>query len=352
MYPTKKNPDFGTFIKVFDDGLKKYRSSYEIERVLIKGRSRNVIVKFGKYLLFYIQLLFCLLFRTYDLIYVHAITFPIPPVRIAGLFRNLNLVFNVHGADVLTKSRLAEYLKQLSRPLLNQSKYIIVPSKYFEQVIFKEFPELDKSKIVISASGGVEQKFFYKRKWQSHEVLKIGYVSRITKGKGWDTLLDALKILIDRHIGFQTVFAGFGVDSSRLISLTHAEVFRGKVQYMGPLGHDKLPTFFQSMDLFVFPSKECESLGLIGLEAMANSIPVIGSNIGGIATYLKDGINGFLFTPGNPVELADKIEKFIQLSESSHNDMMQFAYSTASEYETSCVLQKLFNEIFPQNEKD
>ena len=55
-------------------------------------------------------------------------------------------------------------------------------------------------------------------------------------------------------------------------------------------------------------------MGLVGLEAMAASTPVIGSNIGGIATYINDGENGFLFEPKNSMELANNIIKYMDSS--------------------------------------
>ena len=350
MYPTKKDPTFGTFIKVFDEGLSTYRNEYIIERILIKGRSKNIVVKLCKYVIFYIKLLFYLIFKNYNFIYVHTITFPTPPIRFVSFFKKLNLIFNVHGADVLTKSQLAKILKNMSRPLLSKAKYIVVPSKYFEDVIMLEFPELDKNKIVVSASGGIEKAFFSERKTYSHKTLRIGYVSRLTKGKGWSILLDALMILKKKNINFKATFVGFGEDCNKLLNIIHSNIYDGKVQYIGPLGHDKLPDFYKSIDLFIFPSNYNESLGLVGLEAMAASIPVIGSNIGGISTYVRDGINGFLFTPGDAVGLADNIIKFINMNESLRIKMMQSAYETATEYETSVVLEKLFNVIFPIKE--
>lgn len=49
---------------------------------------------------------------------------------------------------------------------------------------------------------------------------------------------------------------------------------------------------------------------LVGLEAMACEVPVIGSYIGGLKDYIKDKENGFFFTPGNAEELSNKIELY------------------------------------------
>ena len=66
------------------------------------------------------------------------------------------------------------------------------------------------------------------------------------------------------------------------------------------------------MHVFIFPTeRQTECLGLVGLEAMACDISVIGAQIGGLRDYLKDGYNGFFFEPGSATDLALKIRNFI-----------------------------------------
>ena len=347
MYPTDKSPTFGTFVKNFADGLVQRRPGYRVDIVAVRGTAQSKWGKLRKYVGFYASLLGKLLFKKYDMVYVHTITFPTPPLRIASLFRNLNLIFNVHGSDVLTNSRLSEMLKQLCRPLFAKSRYIVVPSEYFKRVVIKEFPELEERKIIVSASGGVSRAFFSQGRYPSSQSIRIGYVSRIVKGKGWETLLKALKVLDDKGAGFEATIVGAGAESVKLAEILAHSGYRNKVEYIGAIGHDKLPGFYKSIDLFVFPS-ESESLGLVGLEAMAAGVPVIGSDIGGIATYVEDGVNGFLFKPRDHEELAERILRYMRMTETELIGMMRAAYATATRYESSLVLDTLFDKIFPE----
>src|SRR5690606_41173522 len=57
-----------------------------------------------------------------------------------------------------------------------------------------------------------------------------------------------------------------------------------------------------------------ESLGLVGLEAMSCGTPVIASNMAGPQTYIVNGMNGFLFSPGNSKELAQYIKKYFAMT--------------------------------------
>ena len=62
-------------------------------------------------------------------------------------------------------------------------------------------------------------------------------------------------------------------------------------------------------DALVVPSVCLETGPLVVLEAFAAGVPVIGSRLGGIAEMVRDGVDGFLFQPGNPSDLAYDIEQ-------------------------------------------
>jgi glycosyltransferase involved in cell wall biosynthesis len=47
------------------------------------------------------------------------------------------------------------------------------------------------------------------------------------------------------------------------------------------------------------------------IEAMASKKPCIGSNLDGIPEVIVNGVTGYLFTPGNSEDLADKMEILI-----------------------------------------
>ena len=63
----------------------------------------------------------------------------------------------------------------------------------------------------------------------------------------------------------------------------------------------------------VVPSEWYDNLPLIVCQANACGKPVIASRINGIPEYVRDGINGFLFEPGNATDLAAVIDSVVQM---------------------------------------
>lgn len=83
------------------------------------------------------------------------------------------------------------------------------------------------------------------------------------------------------------------------------------VEYREKYGDNEINELFGEVDIFVVPSVWEEIFGIIGIECRTARIPVIGSRIGGIPEWLKDGESGFLVTPNDPEELAFTMKSFV-----------------------------------------
>ncbi|MCS7134659.1 MAG: glycosyltransferase family 4 protein [Candidatus Pacearchaeota archaeon] len=79
------------------------------------------------------------------------------------------------------------------------------------------------------------------------------------------------------------------------------------VHFVGPKKQEELRDYYINSYMVVVPSEWVEQFGIVGLEALACSTPVVGSNVGGIPEWLKDKKNGLLFERGNIQDLKEKI---------------------------------------------
>lgn len=345
LYPSKKSPFHGTFVKNFVDDLNA-SNQFSVTTCVLKGRIDGYgIVKVLSYLFFYCRIFYRLLFFRYDLIYVHLITHASIPIRIVSYFKKLNIVFNIHGEDLLVTTPLAKRLLDFVVPLLRKAVFIVVPSNYFKEVTLAKLPFLNPQKVLVSASGGVKEQFYVNRIYTPMSILRIGYVSRIDRGKGWNVFLDAIKVINDRGYHVEVSIIGGGLETQKMMDYI-AEKGINNVSYFGPIAYNDLVSYYSKMDLFVFPTLLRESLGLVGLEAMAASVPVIASKIGGITDYLNDGYNGFYFKPGDSLDLADKIEGFVKLADADKINMSLNARKTADMYRSGIVSNTLFNILY------
>jgi glycosyltransferase involved in cell wall biosynthesis len=84
------------------------------------------------------------------------------------------------------------------------------------------------------------------------------------------------------------------------------------IEYRKHVRDDEINDILGQIDVLVFPSIWEEIFGLIGIECRTARVPVIGSNIGGIPEWLKDGESGFLVPPNDPEALAAMMERFVR----------------------------------------
>jgi glycosyltransferase involved in cell wall biosynthesis len=347
MYPSNDNPGYGVFVKNFENSL-----SFEgvrIDRAVICGRGRHKLDKAWKYFVFGCKTVWKGLFNSYDCVYVHYIAHSMLPLILLLKLKRIRLVCNAHGEDLLPNSMGERLIFKLVRGTVGKSRMIVVPSEYFAQIARYHFPD---NEVFVSPSAGVDLDIFKplsKATVQPADgALHLGFVSRIDAGKGWDVLLHAVGKLRQTHpdLSFKVTFVGEGAQVPELLQLISELALDEVVSYAGALPQSKLPEFYYSLDIFVFPTvRAAESLGLVGLEALACGIPAICSDIGGIPSYMQDGINGYLFAPGDAEALAQKIIDFSRLNPAQIAAFKAAALVTAQRYGRAKVSSELYSKL-------
>lgn len=140
----------------------------------------------------------------------------------------------------------------------------------------------------------------------------ILYVGRLERTKGIDFLIRAMKLL-DRECHLDII--GVGRMRKKLEQLAYNLQLSNKVRFWGWIPNVELRKYYKKAQVFVLPSVWPEPLGIVILEAMANSVPVVASGVGGIKDMVKEGETGFLVKPKDVRELAHKIKNLLDNSE-------------------------------------
>jgi L-malate glycosyltransferase len=347
LYPSNKQPHFGTFVKDSLDALQNDGKIQISHKALIKGQGKNSIQKFFKYTFLYIEILAKGIFGHYNAILLHYLGLhSYPTLMLKKINPSRKMIINLHGTDILAGGNKIS-INKYKLKALQLADLIICPSNYFASLIISEIPEF-QDKLYVSPSGGIDKNIFFRKTQRlpkDQNLIKLIYVGRIIQKKGWMTLLEAMIILKNEGFSFSLKIVGDGEDKRRLEAYIKENDLINEVEYLGGLPHEELGDLFRESDLFIFPTLFWESLGLVALEAMSTGTPVIASKRGAIVDYLKEGVNGLLITPGSSMELKEKILLFKELDDRTRLEMIEKACKTASEYEKEHASMLLQNKI-------
>jgi glycosyltransferase involved in cell wall biosynthesis len=118
------------------------------------------------------------------------------------------------------------------------------------------------------------------------------------------TLLRALAQLPDPWLAI----AGRGGEEENLRRLARELGIAERVHLLGL--RDDIPTLLAAADVFVQPSRS-EGLPLSILEAMAQRLPIVATDVGGVGEAIEDGMTGYLVRSGDPPALAAAVGRIL-----------------------------------------
>jgi glycosyltransferase involved in cell wall biosynthesis len=131
----------------------------------------------------------------------------------------------------------------------------------------------------------------------------VGFIGRLNRQKGVDILLRAFALVELRHPTARLVLAGDGPDRVRLARTAKSLGLR-RVDFLG--WRNDAVDILADIDLLVMPSR-WEGFGMVALEAMALSKPVVASRVSALPEIIVPGETGRLVEPDRPEELAEAV---------------------------------------------
>jgi glycosyltransferase involved in cell wall biosynthesis len=148
------------------------------------------------------------------------------------------------------------------------------------------------------------------------------YVGRFDPRKGIETLVRAighlqahqdssqldveqLRLLI---VGGSDPHQADGRERQRMAALVAELGIKEQTEFVGMVGHDRLPLYYAAADVCVVPS-HYEPFGLVAIEAMACGTPVVASNVGGLKFTVVPEETGLLVAPQDVAGFAQAIER-------------------------------------------
>lgn len=128
------------------------------------------------------------------------------------------------------------------------------------------------------------------------------FVGRLDAVKGVVVLFDAVASLLAAGTDLRLTLVGDGPQRAELERRATALGIAGSVTFAGYRNQVEVQQHLRDSDVFVLPSF-AEGVPVSLMEAMAMSLPVVATNVGGVTELVRDGLNGFVVAPGDPVAL-------------------------------------------------
>ena len=140
------------------------------------------------------------------------------------------------------------------------------------------------------------------------DEIVVGTAANFRPQKDYPNLLQAARLLTDRGVQVRFVAVGQGPQEAETRKLRDDLGLADEVILTG--FRDDAIRVMGACDVFTLAS-QWEGLPVALMEALALGLPVVATNVGGIAEEMHDGVDSLLVRPRNPVALADALERAI-----------------------------------------
>ena len=140
--------------------------------------------------------------------------------------------------------------------------------------------------------------------------LVIGYVGRLTRDKGLEDLHAAWQPLREDYPNLRLLLVG-PVETENAISRPCLESFQQDARVTLSGLQDNVASFYEQMDVFVYPSLGSEGFPNAPMEAAAMGLPVIATRVVGCVDAVVEEVTGKLVSPGVPQELERALRRYL-----------------------------------------
>ncbi|MFH1888987.1 MAG: glycosyltransferase family 4 protein [Candidatus Omnitrophota bacterium] len=209
--------------------------------------------------------------------------------------------------------------RQIARFIINNSDRITAVSNGIREEALNIYSGALRRKLserIFLLPMGISVKDFFesskiprsycREKYHINSEKTVLFIGRLTASKGAGYLIESLKDVSNLTL----MIAGCG--SQERILRDMAEAAKCDIRFFGAVSGNKKLELFRLADIVVIPSLgnedgESEGLPVVMLEAMASSIPIVSTGLGGIKEVIKDSFNGLIAERRLAGSLKDKI---------------------------------------------
>jgi D-inositol-3-phosphate glycosyltransferase len=276
------------------------------------------------------------------------------PVQLIHTYHSLGAVKYTSGVEMppIAHQRLA-----VEKQILESFDRVVATSPQEEEDLRRLVSLIGNTQVI--PCGTDIDNFQVLSKIEARSILNLDskesivlYVGRFDRRKGIETLVRAMAEVQDSIDAKLLVVGGSDPNQSdgqerRRIEALAAELgIADRTEFVGMVGHDRLPVYYSAADVCVVPS-HYEPFGLVAIEAMACGTPVIASNVGGLRFTVIPEETGLLVEPQDVTGFARAIQRALTDRLWAYKARKQAALRVRTNFSWSGVAQQL-NDLYKQ----
>lgn len=252
------------------------------------------------------------------------------------------VVYQIHGGylpeDFCGNNKLIHIIikKMLSMP------DVVILLCNDERQAYLNFAPIQKLEVIPNAIDLDEYTNSAPKKYNSPEI-KLVYIGRLVEVKGIQHTIMALSILRKKHCSSALHFyiAGSGPYEGTLKKLVKELELSEFVSFLGPIFNDDKKKFWETADLFIFPTYHQEGLPYTILESMASATPMILSRMGAMDEVVENHKQGVFVEPKEPEKLAETLFNLLN----NHDKLRDMSAASLERVKEAYSVQHLGNSF-------
>lgn len=235
---------------------------------------------------------------------------------------NISYTVTLPGSDVYVAGKNV-FFKYFAVTSAEKASFVISDSPIFLDRMVKLGAKIKRSQIIPypvdvgkykKSAEGIGD--FLNILGLSKNNILILAVGRLVEKKGFEFLIRSMSEITKKNKQVRLVVVGEGDLKNKLTLLTKKLGINEFVKFVGNVNRKDIFYYYNMSDIFVMPSIR-DAMGNVDdqpvalLEAMASSLPVIATDLPGIAMNVKNDVNGFLVPQKGIKEIETALLKLI-----------------------------------------
>lgn len=194
---------------------------------------------------------------------------------------------DVPGGVPSQTDHLFKWLKPWTVPIWRTAALVTAPSDHIRNLSRQSYPGVP----VEVAYNAVDLEGQPASPVAPHHPVRLIFAGRFSPQKNLPFLMQVLGEVQD--LAWQLEMLGDGPEMPLIKERAKAAGVEGKVNFHGWVAPERVAAVMSRGDILILPSL-AEGLPLVGVQALAAGLAVLGSDIGGVAELVRPGGNGFL----------------------------------------------------------